>query len=157
MLKCNSANKMKGAWIFPFFHSSFKTSIMESLETLIKRSKSVNYQSPPAMQFREPVCLCSVSPLRMLRVLPIFTKVYFKNAYIFAHFKENAYFSSSNNKEINGIHSVIIKFPIFHLKHFGFMLRIIISFDFYLFIFAMHWFKPAGVFEAWQCELFSGL
>lgn len=30
---------------------------MESLETLIKRSKWVNYQSPLTLQFREPLCL----------------------------------------------------------------------------------------------------
>lgn len=84
MFLCSSAaNKLKVPVCF-FFLPAFKKTLMESLETLIKRSKLVNYQSPLTLQFRKPLCprfaeflLCvftEVSHLKTLIRAPCFTE-----------------------------------------------------------------------------------
>lgn len=52
----STANKSRVALFFFLSFELLKKHHGE-LETLIKRSKSVNYHSPPALQFRQPLCL----------------------------------------------------------------------------------------------------
>lgn len=91
---------------------------MESLETLIKRSKWVNYQSPLAMQFREPLCLWFAEFLLWgCEVFFSFSLSYFilKNAYLCAlllRIIENAHISAQAKKD-NDIDAAFLTVHVF--------------------------------------------